>query len=50
MTNPIRISTFSRFTARLIVLVFFAALIPTGWAQATAPHGFASCRGISGSA
>jgi len=37
MTNPIRISTFSRFTARLIVLVFFAALLPTAWAQATAP-------------
>jgi hypothetical protein len=36
MRNPIRMSTFSRLTARLIVLVFFTTLLPAAWAQ-TAP-------------
>jgi hypothetical protein len=50
MTNPIRMSTFCRFAARLIVLVCFAALHPAAWAQVAPTLGTAKSFAVFGAA
>jgi hypothetical protein len=49
MKNPTQMSTLRRFTAQLIVLVFFAALIPAAWAQTAPDLGTAGSFAVLGS-